>query len=134
MSEATPPQPPPHHLLAQKLRAEGPQAHVGAGDLAPLQVVPVGDEDLAAAQLDHAVRRHQLAGAVQARRVQVVGSSSLRRSRMVTLGQMTSTVSENRLSWGSATLLRMVQAASMPMTVVLPIPVAIFNARRSKAL
>jgi hypothetical protein len=47
---------------------------------------------------------------------------------MVTFGQMISTVSENRLSRPSATLLRMVQAASMPMTVVLPVPVAILRA------
>src|SRR5437870_1348167 len=48
------------------------------------------------------------------------GSSSRSRLRMVTFGQTTSTASEKRASLRSFTLLRMLQAASMPMTVVLP--------------
>ena len=51
---------------------------------------------------------------------------------MVTLGQTTRTTSENRTSLRLFTLLRMLQAASMPMTVVLPVPVAILHATRWK--
>lgn len=47
---------------------------------------------------------------------------------MVTFGQTTSTVSEKRSSVGAATRFRMDQAASIPMTVVLPVPVAILQA------
>ena len=50
------------------------------------------------------------------------GSSSASRLRMVTFGQTTSTTSENAASLRSLTLFRMLQAASMPMTVVLPVP------------
>ena len=52
----------------------------------------------------------------------------LSRSRIVTFGQTTSTTSENRPSLRSLTLFRMLQAASIPMTVVLPDPVAILQA------
>ena len=47
---------------------------------------------------------------------------------MVTLGQTTSTTSENRRSPRSATLLRMLHAARAAITVVLPAPVAILQA------
>ena len=47
---------------------------------------------------------------------------------MVTFGQTTSTTSEKRASLRSLTLFRMLHAASMPMTVVLPEPVAILQA------
>ena len=46
----------------------------------------------------------------------------------MTFGQTISTMSENRASQRSLTLLRMLQAASMPITVVLPEPVAILHA------
>lgn len=52
---------------------------------------------------------------------------------MVTFGQTIKTVSENRSSVGSAKRLRIDQAASMPITVVLPLPVAILQAWRVKA-
>lgn len=56
------------------------------------------------------------------------GSSSCSRLLIVTLGHTTSTVSENQLSPLALTLLRMLHAASMPMTVVFPAPVAILHA------
>ena len=61
------------------------------------------------------------------------GSSSCSRSRMVTFGQTIRIVSENRSSRGDAMRLRMDHAASIPMTVVLPEPVAILQAYRIKA-
>ncbi len=51
---------------------------------------------------------------------------------MVTFGQTISTVSEKRASPGSATLFRIDHAASMPATVLFPVPVAIFAQRRWK--
>ena len=51
---------------------------------------------------------------------------------MVTFGQTTSTTSEKRALLRSLTLLRMLQAASMAMTVVLPVPVAILQPYRRK--
>ncbi len=62
------------------------------------------------------------------------GSSSRSRSRMVTFGQTISTVSEYAAACGCATLFRIDHAHSMPITVVLPLPVAIFSAWRTKAL
>ena len=52
---------------------------------------------------------------------------------MVTLGQTTSITSEKRASPRSATLLRMLQAAIIPITVVFPVPVAILQAWRRNA-
>ena len=49
------------------------------------------------------------------------------------LGQTTRMTSEKRPSLRFAILLRMLQAASIPMTVVFPVPVAILQARRGKA-
>ena len=47
---------------------------------------------------------------------------------MVTFGHTTRTVSEKRSSRGAATLLRIDQLANIPITVVLPDPVAILQA------
>ncbi len=52
---------------------------------------------------------------------------------MVTLGQRTRTTSEKRRSVRSATLLRMLQAASIAMTAVFPLPVAILQAYRTNS-
>ena len=60
------------------------------------------------------------------------GSSSRSRLRIVTFGQTISTTSENRRSLRSLTLLRILQAASIPITVVLPLPVAILQEYRGK--
>ncbi len=49
---------------------------------------------------------------------------------MVMLGQTTSATSEKRESPRALTLLRMLHAASIPITVVLPLPVAILQAQR----
>jgi len=53
---------------------------------------------------------------------------------MVTFGHTTSTTSEKRPSARLLTLFRMLHAASMAMTVVLPLPVAILHASRRKAV
>jgi hypothetical protein len=47
---------------------------------------------------------------------------------MVTFGHTARTVSEKRLSVLAAILLRMLYAASIPITMVFPLPVAILQA------
>ena len=56
--------------------------------------------------------------------------NSVKRSRIVTFGHTTTTTSEKRLSPRLATLFRMLHAVIIPITVVLPAPVAILQAYR----
>ena len=61
------------------------------------------------------------------------GFNSCKRSRMVTLGHTIKIVSGNRSSVGEATRFKIDHADNMPITVVFPVPVAIFKAYRTKA-
>ena len=97
--------------------------------LAQQEGMEVGDEDLGLASSSCNSGKTSPRGSSSPGSL---GSSTRSRSRMVMPGVTIRKVSENRASWGLASLLSACHAMSIAMTTVFPLPVAILKAMRKR--